>query len=89
MPWAIHGIFLAREWAEDNDKQVGSTMKVVLADSSERTLTVRGLYEKDDLAGNRVVSREMLTDANVQTFDFGVYVSLDDGADETTAIEDR
>ncbi len=78
-----NGIFLAREWAEDNDKQVGSTMKVVLADSSERTLTVRGLYEKDDLAGNRVVSREMLTDANVQTFDFGVYVRLDDGADPT------
>ena len=79
-----NGIFLAREWSEDNEKPVGSTMKVVLADSSERTLTVRGLYEKDDLAGNRVVSRDMLADANVQTFDFGVYVSLDDGADEST-----
>lgn len=79
-----NGIFLAREWAEDNEKQVGSTMKVVLADSSERTLTVRGLYEKDDLAGNRVVSRTMLTDANVQSFDFGVYVRLDEGADSAT-----
>lgn len=78
------GIFLSRDWSEDNAKPVGSTIDVTLADSSEHTLTVRGLYEKDDLAGNRVVSRELLADANVQTFDFGVYVRLDDGADPAT-----
>ncbi len=76
-----NGIFLARDWSEKNDAPVGSTVKVTLADSSERTLTVRGLYVNDDLAGNRVVSREIVSGANVQYFDFGVYVSLVDGAD--------
>ena len=76
-----NGIFLARDWSEKNDAPVGSTVKVTLADSTERTLTVRGLYVNDDLAGNRVVSREIVSGANVQYFDFGVYVSLADGAD--------
>ncbi|MGA1362381.1 MAG: ABC transporter permease [Ilumatobacteraceae bacterium] len=79
-----NGIFLARDWSERNEAPVGSTLKVTLADSSERTLTVRGLYENDDLAGNRVVSRELATSANVQYFDFGVYVRLADGADPAT-----
>ncbi|MFM8794483.1 MAG: FtsX-like permease family protein, partial [Acidimicrobiales bacterium] len=79
-----NGIFLARDWSERNEAPVGSTLKVTLADSSERTLTVRGLYENDDLAGNRVVSRELAAGANVQYFDFGVYVRLADGADPAT-----
>jgi putative ABC transport system permease protein len=75
------GIFLARDWSERNDKPVGSTLTVTLADATERTLTVRGLYENDDLAGNRVVSREMFAGANVQSFDFGVYVKKTADAD--------
>ena len=75
------GIFLSRDWAEKNDKPVGSTISVTLADASERELTVRGLYENDDLVGNRVVSREMFAGVGVQSFDFGVYVKLKDGAD--------
>jgi len=79
-----NGIFLARDWSERNEAPVGSTIAVTLADSTERTLTVRGLYENDDLAGNRVVSRELAAGANVQYFDFGVYVRLADGADPAT-----
>ena len=75
------GIFLSKDWSERNDKPVGSTIKVTLADASERTLTVRGLYENDDVAGNRVVSREMFAGANVQSFDFGVYVKKTADAD--------
>lgn len=74
------GIFLSREWSQNNDKPVGSTVTVTLADSTERVLTVRGLYENNDLAGNRVVSRAMFADANVQSFDFGVYVKLAEGS---------
>jgi len=79
-----NGIFLSEKWSGDNDKPVGSTVTVTLADATERTLTVRGLYTKDDLAGSRVVSREMFGGANVQSFDFGVYVSIDEGANEAT-----
>ncbi|MFM9226585.1 MAG: ABC transporter permease, partial [Actinomycetota bacterium] len=83
-----NGIFLSEKWSGDNDKPVGSTVTVTLADATERTLTVRGLYTKDDLAGSRVVSREMFRGANVQSFDFGIYVSIDEGANEATVRAD-
>lgn len=75
------GIFISRDYAEDEMLAVGSTIDVVLADASTRTLTVRGIYEFNDLAGNRVVSREMFAGANVNSFDFGVYITLESGAD--------
>lgn len=74
------GIFVSIDYAEEKELSVGSIFNVVLADSSQRALVVRGLYEFNDLAGNRVVSREMFADANVTSFDFGVYVTLSSGA---------
>ncbi|MBM3718142.1 MAG: ABC transporter permease [Actinobacteria bacterium] len=83
-----NGILLSEKWSRNNDKPVGSTVTVTLADGTERTLTVRGLYTKDDAAvrgwrgvGSRVVSREMFAGANLQSFDFGIYVSVSEGAD--------
>ena len=81
------GIFISQEYAEREELSVGSTITVVLADSSERVLTVRALYENNDLAGNRIVSREMFADANVTSFDFGVYISLEDGANASEVRE--
>ena len=75
------GIFVSRDYAEDELLSVGSTIEVVLADTTTRELTVRAIYEFNDLAGNRVVSREMFAGANVNSFDFGVYITLTDGAD--------
>lgn len=75
------GIFVSLDYAEREELIVGSTVNVVLADTTQRALTVRGLYEFNDLAGNRVVSREMFADANITSFDFGVYVTLASGAD--------
>lgn len=74
------GIFVSIDYAEEKKLGVGSIFNVVLADSSQRALVVRGLYEFNDLAGNRVVSREMFADANVTSFDFGIYVTLSPGA---------
>jgi putative ABC transport system permease protein len=74
------GIFVSLDYAEQEELSVGSTVNVVLGDTTERALTVRGLYEFNDLAGNRVVSREMFADANVTSFDFGVYITLASGA---------
>lgn len=81
------GIFISQEYAEREELSVGSTITVVLADSSERVLTVRALYTDNDLAGNRIVSREMFADANVTSFDFGIYISLEDGADSSEVRE--
>lgn len=75
------GIFVSLDYAEREELSVGSTVNVVLADTTERALIVRGLYEFNDLAGNRVVSREMFANANVTSFDFGIYITLASGAD--------
>lgn len=77
------GIFISRSLAERDNLTVGSVIKVVLGDAVERPLTVRALYEHDDLAGNRVISRETFAGTTVSSFDFGVYVNLEDGADST------
>ena len=70
------GIFVSLDYAEREELSVGSTVNVVLADTTSRALTVRGLYEFNDLAGNRIVSREMFANANVTSFDFGIYITL-------------
>jgi len=77
------GIFISQSLAERENLAVGSVIKVVLGDAVERSLTVRALYEHDDLAGNRVISRETFAGTTVSSFDFGVYVNLEDGADST------
>jgi putative ABC transport system permease protein len=76
------GIFLAQDWSVQQDKPVGSTITLTLADSTERALRVRGLYRNAELVGSRVVSRSLLEGANVQSFDLGVYVKLAAGADD-------
>jgi len=77
------GIFISQSLAERDNLAVGSVIKVVLGDAVERSLTVRALYEHDDLAGNRVISRETFAGTTVSSFDFGVYVNLEDGANNT------
>jgi putative ABC transport system permease protein len=77
------GIFISRSLAERDNLTVGSVITVVLGDAISRPLTVRALYEHDDLAGNRVISREAFAGTTVSSFDFGVYVNLEDGADDT------
>ena len=77
------GIFISESLAKRDNLAVGSVIKVVLGDAVERPLTVRALYTHDDLAGNRVISRETFAGTTVSSFDFGVYVNLEDGADNT------
>jgi putative ABC transport system permease protein len=78
-----NGIFISQSLAERDNLSVGSVITVVLGDAVPRDLTVRALYEHDDLAGNRVISREAFAGSTVSSFDFGIYINLEDGADST------
>jgi putative ABC transport system permease protein len=75
------GIFISQKLAERENLTIGSVIPVTLGDAVTRNLTVRALYEFDDLAGNRVISRETFAGTTVSSFDFSVYVNLEDGAD--------
>ena len=84
----VDGIFLAQDYSERNNLAVGSTLSVLLSDGTDKTLTVRGTYTKDDLAGNFVVNRQMFAGTTVTSFDFIALVNLAEGAD-SGAVRDR
>jgi putative ABC transport system permease protein len=77
------GIFISQSLAERENLTVGSVISVVLAGAKERRLIVRALYEHNDLVRDRVISREVIAGTTVSSFDFGVYMSLEDGADNS------
>jgi putative ABC transport system permease protein len=76
-----NGILVSRSLAERDGLKIGSVLPVTFGDGVTRDLTVRATYENDDLAGNRVVSRESFAGTTVSSFDFAVYVTLEKGAD--------
>jgi putative ABC transport system permease protein len=76
-----NGIFISESLAERDGLTIGSTIPVTFGDGVTRDLTVRALYTHDDLAGNRVVSRETFAGTTVSSFDFSVYVTLEKDAD--------
>ena len=79
------GIFVSESRAKRLDVQVGSTIDVTLADSSVRTLTVQGIYTKDEIAERYIVSRDLFEGTTVARFDFGVYILTRDDIPEEQA----
>ena len=74
------GILVSKSLAERDELTIGSIIPVTFGDGVSRDLTVRALYENDDLAGNRVINRETFAGTTVSSFDFSVYVTLEKGA---------
>lgn len=79
------GIFVSESRAKRLDVQVGSTIDVTLADSSVRTLTVQGIYTKDEIAERYIVSRDLFEGTTVARFDFGVYILTRDDIPDAQA----
>ena len=67
-------IFLSESYSLRKNLPMGSAVNVTLGDATQRELTVRGLYEFDELAGNFVVNRAMIAKSSVVNFDIGVYI---------------
>ena len=67
-------IFLSESYSLRKNLPLGSAVNVTLGDATQRELTVRGLYEFDELAGNFVVNRAMIAKSSVVNFDIGVYI---------------
>ena len=75
------GILISESLAERDNLKIGSVIPVTFGDGVTRDLTVRALYVHDDLAGDRVISRETFANTTVSSFDFSIYVTLEKGAD--------
>ena len=52
------GVLLSKSKAKSDGLTVGSPFPLTLTDGTPKTLTVQGIYEKDDLAGSITVDRE-------------------------------
>ena len=72
-------IFLSESYSLRKNLPMGSTVTITLGDATQRELTVRGLYEFDELAGNFVVNRAMIAKSSVVNFDIGVYIVAKNG----------
>ncbi|MFN5600770.1 MAG: ABC transporter permease, partial [Acidimicrobiaceae bacterium] len=75
------GILISESLAERDNLKIGSVIPVTFGDGVTRDLTVRALYVHNDLAGDRVISRETFANTPVSSFDFSIYVTLEKGAD--------
>lgn len=75
------GILVSEKLAERENLKVGSVIPITFGDGVTRDLTVRALYIHNDLAGDRVISRETFAGTTVSSFDFSVYITLEKGAD--------
>jgi putative ABC transport system permease protein len=76
-------IFLAQDFAEKKAIALGSKIDITLADATSRSLTVKGFYKFNELAGNYVINRALFADSTVVSFDIGVYIVAKEGVDTT------
>ena len=74
------GILISESLAKRDDLKIGSVIPVTFGDGVTRDLTVRALYVHDDLADDRVISRETFAGTTVSSFDFSIYITLDKDA---------
>jgi putative ABC transport system permease protein len=74
------GILISESLAKRDNLQIGSVIPVTFGDGVTRDLTVRALYVHNDLAGDRVISRETFAGTTVSSFDFSIYITLDKDA---------
>ncbi len=68
------GILVSEKQATKSGWSIGSQVAAVLADGSELSLTVEGIYTQADFSGPYVVSRDLFIDHVVTRFDFSVFI---------------
>ena len=78
-------IFVSQQYVENNDAALGDKIVVTLADAQVKSLTIAGIYEFDDLAGKYTVSRDLVKDSTVISFDLGVYIKVKPGVSDESA----
>jgi putative ABC transport system permease protein len=68
------GILVNESKARDRNLAMGDTVDFGFIDGTTRTLTVEGIYTKDDLAGPYVVSQALHEQTGADQFDFSIFI---------------
>jgi putative ABC transport system permease protein len=80
------GILVSKRRADQDGLAVGDTVTLSLLDGVQHQLTVRGIYEKDDLAGSYAISRELFQTSGADLFDFAVFGTTAPGVSEAQTL---
>ena len=78
-------IFVSQEYANNQDAKLGDTIQVTLADAQIKALKIAGIYTYDEIAGKYTVSRDLIKDSSVISFDLGVFIKLKPGISDESA----
>ena len=79
------GILIDDNKAHDRHLAVGDSVEFGFVNGTTHTLTVEGIYTKDDLAGPYVVSHALHEQSGADQFDFSVYVATAPGVSQADA----
>ncbi|MFF0290583.1 ABC transporter permease [Streptomyces sp. NPDC005262] len=85
-----NGIAVSGTEAVERNLHTGSTARLTFPDGKQQTFTVRALYDRSELAGNYVITRQAWAPHRAQDSDTLVAVMFEDGvstADGKTAVE--
>ena len=82
-----NSIFISQKRADKKGFKMGSVIKAEFADGTTRPLTISGFYEHNEI-GDYIISKALLADTTVISFDVGVYISTKDGisADQSSKV---
>ena len=78
-------IFVSQEYANNQDAKLGDTIQVTLADAQIKALKIAGIYTYDEIAGKYTVSRDLIKDSSVISFDLGVFIKLKPSVSDESA----
>ena len=78
-------IFVSQEYANNQDSKLGDTIEVTLADAQIKALKIAGIYTYDEIAGKYTVSRDLIKDSSVISFDLGVFIKLKPSVSDESA----
>jgi putative ABC transport system permease protein len=84
------GLAVSADEAEDRGWKVGSEVELAFTDGEKEPFTIGALYERDDLAGDYVITRAAWSPHKLQDADTLVPVAFADGvsvAEGTAAVE--
>ena len=81
-----NGILLSKDRSEKTGLGVGDTLTAQFLDGSTHTLTVQGIYDKEELAGPFSITTSLYASTGADMFVISIFVKLDDGA-SISAVE--
>jgi putative ABC transport system permease protein len=84
--FTTNGLLVSKSRADSMNLSLGSTVTLSFLNGSSQTVTVEGIYQRDQLAGPFTISRALWATSGVDQYDTSIYVkkaaSASDGATE-------